>query len=425
MYIDASNALFNIQHDVVSYNMLIHMYAKQASSSDHSKFSFIHNAEQTFKEMKKNGKQPDIFTYNSLIGMYVNNGKPETALKMYLQMKEEKEKISPHHESFHITFKLLILAFTKLYQTADAELVFTDMKARIKSLPDQTVEELYKSMAMMYARSESKESLDRGVALYDEMKSKGIHIDVALYGVLLKSLCKFVYTNDLINQSPNPAFEKESLTEKVDTLKRKLDTYGEVNPMAIEAFTEMTERYNFIIAQRNDLADAKNSLLETIAEIETTATNRFMEAFEKVRENFIIVFRSLFTADDSCDLLLAEPNNPLECRIDITAKPKGKRPQSINQLSGGEKTLTATALLFSLYLLKPAPFCIFDEVDAPLDDVNVEKFNNIIKEFSKDSQFIIVTHNKGTMAAVDVVYGVSMIEQGVSRVLPVDFRSLK
>ena len=112
-------------------------------------------------------------------------------------------------------------------------------------------------------------------------------------------------------------------------------------------------------------------------------------------------------------------------KIEIVAKPKGKRPQTISQLSGGEKTLTATALLFALYLLKPAPFCVFDEVDAPLDDANIYKFNKIIKKFSKDSQFVIVTHNKLTMAAVDTIYGVYMAEQGVSGVSPVDFRDFE
>ena len=133
----------------------------------------------------------------------------------------------------------------------------------------------------------------------------------------------------------------------------------------------------------------------------------------------------MFTADDNCDLILLDPENPLESKIEIIAKPKGKRPQTINQLSGGEKTLTATALLFALYLLKPAPFCIFDEVDAPLDDHNIAKFNKIIKKFSKDSQFIIVTHNKLTMAAVDTIYGVYMPEQGVSSVTQVDFRDFE
>jgi chromosome segregation protein len=234
-----------------------------------------------------------------------------------------------------------------------------------------------------------------------------------------------VEVNDIINQEPNAEYNQKDLIERTDSLKKRLDNYGEVNPMAIEAYTEMEVRQKFIVEQRDDLLNAKNSLLETIAEIETTATNRFMESFMQVREHFIRVFRSLFTEDDSCDLILVDPENPLESRIDIIAKPKGKRPQSINQLSGGEKTLTATALLFSLYLLKPAPFCIFDEVDAPLDDANIEKFNKIIKEFSANSQFIIVTHNKATMASVDVIYGVSMVEMGVSRVLPVDFRSLE
>ena len=123
-------------------------------------------------------------------------------------------------------------------------------------------------------------------------------------------------------------------------------------------------------------------------------------------------------------MILVDPSNPIDSDIEIIAKPKGKKPLTINQLSGGEKTLTATALLFSLYLLKPAPFCIFDEVDAPLDDTNIAKFNKIIEEFSNNSQFIIVTHNKQTMASVEVLYGVTMIEQGVSKLVPVDFRSI-
>ena len=149
-----------------------------------------------------------------------------------------------------------------------------------------------------------------------------------------------------------------------------------------------------------------------------------MDAFTKIKEHFINVFRSLFNEGDDCDLKLADPSKPLESEIDIIAKPKGKRPLTINQLSGGEKTLTATALLFSMYLLKPAPFCIFDEVDAPLDDANIDKFNQIIRSFSKDSQFIIVTHNKRTMTTTDVIYGITMVEKGISRVVPVDLREL-
>lgn len=230
--------------------------------------------------------------------------------------------------------------------------------------------------------------------------------------------------NDVINNEPDPKYDRESLEREVTNLKRRLDTYGEINPLAIEAYNEIKERYDSIATQRNDILAAKENLLQTMKEIEETATQRFLESFAQVRENFIQVFRTLFTEDDSADLLLTQPDNPLESDINIIAKPKGKRPQTIAQLSGGEKTLTATALLFALYLLKPAPFCIFDEVDAPLDDANIEKFNRIIRQFSKDSQFIVVTHNKATMAAVDTIYGVYMPEQGVSAVAPVDFREL-
>lgn len=233
-----------------------------------------------------------------------------------------------------------------------------------------------------------------------------------------------ITVNDVINQEPNEKYNEEDLQIKVDKLKKRLDNYGEINPMAVEAFDEMKLRYDNISTQRDDILEAKKSLLATIKEIEDTATEYFLQAFNQVRKYFIEVFRTLFSEDDSCNLLLEDPDNPLDSKIVITAKPKGKRPQSINQLSGGEKTLTATALLFALYLLKPAPFCIFDEVDAPLDDANIEKFNKIIRKFSQESQFIIVTHNKQTMAAVDVIYGVYMQEQGVSGVSPVDFRTL-
>jgi chromosome segregation protein len=207
-------------------------------------------------------------------------------------------------------------------------------------------------------------------------------------------------------------------------MKKRLENLGEVNPTAIEAFTEMKKRYEFILEQKNDLVSAKESLLQTIQEVEATANQKFLETFHLVRDNFQKVFQTLFTEDDQCDLILENPENLAETGIDVIAKPKGKRPSSLTQLSGGERTLTATALLFAIYLIKPAPFCILDEVDAPLDDANVGKFTNMIREFSGNSQFIIVTHNKMTMSAVDVIYGVTMQEPGVSRLVPVDFRSL-
>ncbi len=231
-------------------------------------------------------------------------------------------------------------------------------------------------------------------------------------------------------QAPAPESEllielsNEELNRHIAEAKTALDKMGPVNAMAAEAYTEIEERNKFITEQRDDLVNAKNTLIDTIKEIDTVAKEKFMDAFNQIKGNFIKVFRSLFTDEDNCDLVITDPKNPLESKIEIMAQPKGKRPLTINQLSGGEKTLTAISLLFSIYLLKPAPFCIFDEVDAPLDDANIDKFNKIIRTFSSESQFIVVTHNKRTMASTDVMYGITMIEAGISRVIPVDLRQI-
>ncbi|MDB5132940.1 MAG: smc 3 [Mucilaginibacter sp.] len=266
---------------------------------------------------------------------------------------------------------------------------------------------------------------DNAEILENELKDQRNNLKLDLNALKERLSVEFnVDIQELPDTEVSAGEDEHDVREKTEKLKKQLDDFGAINPMAVEAYNEMNERYTFIQAQKKDLADAKSSLLATIQEIDDTAREKFMYSFTMVRENFIKVFRSLFNEEDSCDLILTDPENPLESDIDIIAKPKGKRPLSINQLSGGEKTLTATAILFSLYLLKPAPFCIFDEVDAPLDDTNIDKFNNIIREFSKDSQFIIISHNKRTIASTDIIYGVTMVEQGISRVVAVDLREL-
>jgi len=241
------------------------------------------------------------------------------------------------------------------------------------------------------------------------------------FGVKLDDILSQL-TEDENNELANA--NDEQLRIEVTKLKDRLDSMGPINPMAMEAYNEIKERNDFIASQKNDLIKAKESLLETIEEIEEVAVETFMASFQKIKDHFLKVFRSLFNETDDCDIKLRDPSNPLDCEIDIIAKPKGKRPLSINQLSGGEKTLTATALLFAMYLLKPAPFCVFDEVDAPLDDDNIGKFNKIMRTFSKDSQFIIVTHNKRTMTTTDVIYGITMAEKGISKVVPVELKQL-
>ena len=261
--------------------------------------------------------------------------------------------------------------------------------------------------------------------LLTEIKDKLNELKLQLAGMKERLSVEFrINLDEIIDQPRSTETTVEELQASNDKMKKRLENMGEVNPTAIEAYTEMKKRYDFIVEQKNDLVDAKESLLQTIQEVETTANQKFLDTFNAVRENFQKVFKTLFTEEDQGDLVLVDPSNLAESGIDIIAKPKGKRPSSIGQLSGGEKTLTATALLFSIYLIKPAPFCILDEVDAPLDDANVGKFTKMIQQFSQNSQFIIVTHNKQTMSTVDVIYGVTMQEPGVSKLVPVDFRGL-
>jgi chromosome segregation protein len=271
-------------------------------------------------------------------------------------------------------------------------------------------------------KQKSKEGID---TLLNEIKDKLTDLKLQLAGMKERLNVEFKVDLDAIIDEPRTGDTPlGELQEKNERQRKRLENIGEINPTAIEAYTEMKKRYEFILEQKNDLVTAKDSLMLTIQEVEATANQQFLDTFNAVRENFQKVFKALFTEDDTADMVLVDPENLADTGIDIVAKPKGKRPSSIGQLSGGEKTLTATALLFAIYLIKPAPFCILDEVDAPLDDANVGKFTQMIKKFSENSQFIIVTHNKQTMSAVDVIYGVTMQEAGVSKLVPVDFRSL-
>ncbi len=216
-------------------------------------------------------------------------------------------------------------------------------------------------------------------------------------------------------------FDFDSVSNEVHRLKESIKNLGQINLLAFEEYETEKERLEFLLRQRNDLIESEKDLVNTINEINETAQQIFLDTFEKIRQNFIKIFRTLFNPGDEADLRLEEGVDPLEAKIEIIAKPKGKRPTSIELLSGGEKTLTATALLFAIYLVKPSPFCIMDEVDAPLDDANIDRFTNLLKEFSKNTQFIIVTHNKRTMEATETMYGVTMQEEGVSKLVGVRF----
>jgi chromosome segregation protein len=219
----------------------------------------------------------------------------------------------------------------------------------------------------------------------------------------------------------NDSFDFETHKAEVHELRQKIRNLGPINLLAYSEFEEERDRLEFLNKQRDDLVESEKDIVKTIEEINLTAQSQFAETFNLIRENFIRVFRSLFDPGDEADLRLEEGADPLEGKIEIIAKPKGKRPTSIELLSGGEKTLTAIALLFAIYLVKPSPFCILDEIDAPLDDANIDRFTRLIKEFSLNTQFIVVTHNKRTMEAAETLYGVTMQEEGVSKLVSVRF----
>jgi chromosome segregation protein len=208
--------------------------------------------------------------------------------------------------------------------------------------------------------------------------------------------------------------------EIVVDLKRRLDSMGPVNVDAIEEFEELEERFNFMRGEHDDLANAKVELLSIIERINEETQRRFCETFAQVKINFKEMFRELFGEKGQADLLLIDENDPLESGIEVIAKPPGKKLQSITLLSGGERSMTAVALLFSIYMIKPSPFCVLDELDAPLDESNINRFVKVLDRFIDNSQFIIVTHSKRTMARADVMYGVTMEEFGVSK--PVGMR---
>ena len=219
-------------------------------------------------------------------------------------------------------------------------------------------------------------------------------------------------------------FNIELETQNVADLKDKLEKLGSVNVDAITEYEELKTRYDFLTQQYNDLNTSLESLSTAIQKINRTSRQRFREAFDAVNERFQVLFPRLFRGGKGY-LNLTDESNLLECGVEIFAQPPGKKLQSVSLLSGGEKALTAVALIFSIFLIKPSPFCLLDEVDAPLDDANIDRFNDIIREMTKKSQFILITHNKRTMELADTLYGVTMEEAGASKIISVKLSEKK
>jgi chromosome segregation protein len=265
------------------------------------------------------------------------------------------------------------------------------------------------------ARSAEREALDHRHRLELEeqnLTAKMERIRDRLEGEWGRSL------EALMEEAEEVVGDPEELREELREIVGKLEKIGPVNMLAVEEHEEESARLEFLLSQRDDLREARDDLRDAIRQINETATRLFQDTFEEIRDNFRNTFRRLFEGGEA-DLWLEEGEDPLESLIEIHASPRGKKTQRIDLLSGGERALTALSLLFGIYLVKPSPFCVLDEVDAPLDESNIYRFVRLLQEFKDETQFIVITHNPRTIEAADWIYGVTMEEPGVSRIVGV------
>jgi len=212
----------------------------------------------------------------------------------------------------------------------------------------------------------------------------------------------------------------KEIEEEITELRGRISNMGPVNLDAISEYADLKERYDFLKNQSEDLWNSKNKLVETIDEINETSQTLFRDTFEQVRKNFAFTYGKISGGGES-DLQLVDSEDPLESGIDIIARPPGTRLKSVTLLSGGQRTMAAVALLFAIYMVKPSPFCVLDEIDAALDDANIGRFCDTLHGFTDKSQFLIITHNKRTISNADTVFGVTMPEKGVSKLLSMRF----
>lgn len=323
----------------------------------------------------------------------------------------------------------------ELQQTAaDAEKQTDKLKQKIKTAYKQrdklqkAVHKAEEAVAQLRASNAEREKLlqkirrsrEKKINENNERSKRLAQLETRLENLVQRILDE--YEIDLTEAEIDRAedFDEQQARSRIPALRKKLRKLGAVNELALETYEEEKDRLEFMQSQQTDLEASEDTLLQTISEINKKATARFNETFSKIQEHFSRLFTELFGQGAKAEVYV-EGDHPLDAPIRIKAKPRGKKPGTLAQLSSGEKTLTAIALLFAIYLVKPSPFCILDEVDAPLDDANVNRFMRLIRRFSEDTQFILVTHNKQTMEAADRLYGVTMQERGVSTLVGVKF----
>ena len=274
--------------------------------------------------------------------------------------------------------------------------------------------------------SDAQKLMRKARRQYDKHNRMRHHLEVTttqlemqLKAIAARILDKYQVSIDEIEVEENPVSDME-LMDGIETLKAQIEDMGSVNLVAIEEYQEHKKREDFLVEQREDLQKSLESTYQAIQKINQTSREAFLQTFEQIRANFQEVFEELFGGGET-ELRLTDESDVLEAGIEIIARPPGKRPQSITQLSGGERSLVAIALLFAIFKIKPSPFCVLDEVDAALDEANVLRFTNLIRKYAEQIQFIIITHNKRTMEIADAMYGVTMEQAGVSKIVSAKF----
>ncbi|HMJ19143.1 MAG TPA: chromosome segregation protein SMC [Gemmatimonadaceae bacterium] len=298
----------------------------------------------------------------------------------------------------------------------DAEQKLADAEHAVREVDEKLATEEHSLGEMRRHTGALSEELHAAELRYTELSGRRAAIRERLEAEWKKPI------DELLAGAETLALDDDTLRAEADLVREQLDALGPVNPLAIEEHEEETKRLSFLTTQRDDLNSAKTSLQQAIREIDTTARELFLQTFVQVRENFRNIFMTLFGGGE-CDLRLENPESPLEGDIEIHASPRGKRTQRIHLLSSGEKALVALSLLFGIFLTKPSPFCLLDEVDAPLDDQNIGHFVRMLNRFKGNTQFIVITHNpRTTTEAADAVYGVTMQEPGVSSLVSVRMR---
>lgn len=294
----------------------------------------------------------------------------------------------------------------------------------IEKLRSKRKENLDKQQELEEKLKEAQEQIAATKEHYQKQEVKSNRLDVELENRLYQLEKEYMMTFEMAQRDYSKVENTEEAKAVVSQLKEKITQLGTINLGAIDEYERISERYQFLKEQRDDLVEGKRTLYTVIEEMDTEMKERFESTFSKIKEEFSQVFVHLFGGGNA-ELKLTDPSNLLETGVDIIAQPPGKKLQHLSLLSGGERALTAIALLFSILRVRPVPFCILDEVEAALDEANVMRFAKYVKQFSSDTQFIVITHRKGTMEEADVLYGVTMQESGVSRLVSVRLEDTK